>query len=581
MYKRTRTLFALIVAAVMLLSGCSMFKSDEERFDEYLDGVFKESVICDTLTLHYTLANPEAYDIEAPEPTFGEVDLSEEAIAEDIAEVTKDIEELQKFDYNALTAKQQDTYDLLMDTYETTLEFYDHIYFYEPFAYTSGLQANLPISLAEYKFYDEDDVLDYLALVEQVDEYVEAHLEFEKVKSQKGYFMSEESASEVIRQCEEYIASPENNLLIDTFSHKIEDVEGIDEAKAAEYSQENKRLVMENVIPAYENIISVFTKFKVRGKNDLGLAGYDGGKEYYKYLLKSYTGSSKTPEEVIEVLDDAMEDALDEYLEIATQDYENYITYLISLDELYSEADPEETVLFFKETMGKRFPDMPEVGFKVEPVHESLEDIVSPAFYMLPALDAYEDNSIYINYGSDSASTLWSTLAHEGIPGHMYQRTYFLSGDPHPVRTLLSYDGYSEGWATYVEMMSFEYYEYAEECFAEYERIDSEMSMIISARIDIGVNYEGWTAEDAAAYLDEHGFDSSAAKDVMKYVIAEPANYQMYCLGWLEFEALRDEAEVRLGDAFNEVEFHKLMLDAGPCTFDMLESKLDDYILNK
>lgn len=578
------TAIALVVAMTFSMAGCDKLggasaKKEQEKFDKYLQESFEESVTTDTVTLHYTLAHPENYGISMDEVTLGEFDLSEETMAEEVAEIKEEIEELKSFDYKKLTDDQKLTYDILVDLLETNLLSYDNPYLYEPFAYTSGLQANLPITMSEYTFYDEDDVKDYIALLNLVPDYYQQCLDFEKVKSEKGLFMCDNSADEVIRQCEEYIADPENNLLIATFNDRIDDVPGMTPEKIDDYKQQNYDAVMNSVIPAYENVIDTFTSLKGTGTNDLGLAHYEGGKEYYEYLIKSKVGTDKTPEEIIQVLDEEIEATMGELYGLAMVNSESYMSYITDYESFYQDLDTEETIRYFEEMCVDKFPDIPEINFTVSPVHESLEGIVSPAFYMTPPMDDYENNSIYINEGSDSASGLWSTLAHEGIPGHMYQFVYFLSNDPEPIRTLLSFNGYQEGWATYVELMSYDYYTgYEDETYKDIEAINTKLNLLVSARIEIGVNYEGWNLEETADYMNTNGFNGAAAQDIMDYVIAEPGNYQMYVMGWLEFEELKEYAQEKLGDKFNEVEFHKVILDAGPCQFYILEDMVEEYV---
>ncbi len=552
---------------------------EQEEFSEYLQETFDENVVSDTLTLHYTLAHPEDYGITPPEVTYGDTDISEEATAEDKAETEDEIAKLEEFDYELLTADQKFTYDVLYEYLQTNLLSYENPYLYEPFAYTSGLHSNLPVTLAEYTFYDRDDVDDYLKLLELTPDYFQVWLDFEQIKIDKGLFMNTQSANEVIRQCSDFIATPEENLLIETFNANIGEVPDLTAEQAEEYKQKNHDAVMEYIIPTYENTIAFFKKNKNAGKNDLGLAYFDGGTEYYEYLIKDKVGSDKTPEEIIELLDDSIDGVMSEFYSIAMSDYEAYISYYEDMESLYDDVDPKETIEFFEDAASDRFPDIPDIDFTIEPVHESLEDIVSPAFFMTPPLDDYENNAIYTNLESDGAGSLWSTLAHEGVPGHMYQFVYFLSNDPEPIRSLLNFNGYQEGWATYVELMSFDYYDgYDNEIYADLERINSELNLLVSARVEIGVNYEGWDLEDTGNYLTENGFNGDAAQDIMDYVIAEPGNYQMYVLGWLEFKELREYAEAELGDRFNECDFHKVLLDAGPCQFYLLRDRVEAYV---
>lgn len=553
---------------------------EQQAFDEWLWEAFEDTVTNDSLTLHYSLAHPENYGITPPEVTYGDTDLSEEAIAESIQGTNDTLDEMTGFDYDLLTDDQQFTYDILYNYLCTDIKLYDNIYLYEPFAYTSGLHSNLPINLSEYTFYDKQDVDDYLKLLELTPEYFQTWLDFEYIKSEKGFFMNDNCADEVIRQCSEYIESPEDNLLIVTFNDRIGEVEGVSEEEAEAYKQANHDAVMNYIIPTYENVISTFEELKGTGTNELGLCYHEGGKDYYEYLIASKVGTDKTPNEIISTLDDAIDEVMEDYYYAAMSNYNAYLEYFDD-DDKYGSIDLRETIDYFQDAFSDRFPEIPDINYSVEPVHESLQDIVSPAFYMTPAMDDYENNSIYTNIQDGDTSSLWSTLAHEGIPGHMYQFVYFLSNNPEPVRTVLNFNGYQEGWATYVEMMSFDYYDgFTHECYADFELINNKINLLVSARIEIGVNYEGWTLEETEKYLSEQGFDSSVAQTIMDYVIAEPANYQMYCTGWLEFEELKDKTMDALGNDFNEKEFHKVILDAGPCQFYLLEDKIDEYIEN-
>lgn len=551
---------------------------EQAEFDEWLWEAFVDNVTSDTITLHYTLAHPENYDIEAPEATYGDVDLSEEGIAEGKTESEEALAEMETFDYDLLRADQKLSYDVLYDYTETDLAFYDNVYLYEPFACTSGLQTNLPITMSEYTFYDKQDVDDYIALLNLTPDYFQAYLDFEKVKSEKGFFMNDISADAVIKQCEDYIATPEENLLIETFNDRISEVPDITDEEIESYKQANYDAVMNSIIPTYENVISTFEELKGTGTNDLGLCYLEGGSDYYEYLIASKVGTDKTPDEIIEALENGIDEVMADFTTSAFANYDAYEAYFEEFDSLYADLDAKESIETLQDMCTDAFPEIPDIEFTVTPVHDSLEDSVSPAFYMTPPMDDYLNNSIYINEGSETGAT-WNTFAHEGIPGHMYQFVYFLSNDPEPIRTLLSFNGYQEGWATYIELMSFDYYDgYTHDAYADFERANSQLNLLVSARIEIGVNYEGWTLEDTQDYLSESGFDPTVAQDIMDYVIAEPGNYQMYVMGWQEFEELREMAMDELGNNFVETEFHKVILDAGPCQFYNLEELVIDYI---
>ncbi len=558
-------------------------EAEQEKFDQYLDDMFKEDVTESSVGLHYSVIHPENYGIEVPEPTWGEFDFSDEAIEQDLQDLQDGLAELEAYDRSLLTADQKYCYDMIKDQYECALAYDDYAFLQEPFAYTSGLQSNLPITLAEYKLYNKDDVETYLALLELVPELMEKAMELEDIKIEKGLFMNAKSAESVIEQCETFIKDENSNTLLDTFVTRIDKIDSLSAEEKEAYKERNKKIVLEQIYPCYREVIDYFNTHKNDGKNELGLCYLEGGKEYYALLLKSQTGTDKTPEEVIERLDKAIQDEMSKLYSLAMTNYEDYESYFEDMEDFYKGIDPVETIEYFEECFKDRFPEMPEITFTAQDVHPSLQGITSPAFYMTPAMDDYKNNSIYIDPTQlGDSSRLWNTLAHEGVPGHMFQNTYYLDQNPYPYRTISDFEGYSEGWATYVEGMSFEYYTgYPKETYADISLINNNMNLFLSARIEIGVNYEGWTLDEVKNYFEQQGFGSDGAEDIMDYVISEPANYQMYAFGYLEFLDLRDMAETMLGDKFDEKEFHKVLLETGPSKFYQLKRAVLGYILSK
>lgn len=558
-------------------------KAEQQKFDDWCMEEFRENVNSDSITLNYSVANPKAYGIVPVKATYGDADTSLEAEEKNAAENQATLDEMEKFNFDLLTPEQQYTYKVYHEKIALDIEGVKYHYFFEPFAYTSGLQTNMPITLAEYTFYDKQDIEDYIELIKQFPEYIDNYLDFEKEKSEQGMFMSLTSANEVIRQCKEFIAKPDENLLIATFDSRVEEFEGLTPEEVDAYKKANKEAVLNNLIPAYNKIISTFELLKTTGKNDGGLSNLENGKEYYTYMLKYKTGSDKTPEELIDLLDSKTKELINEVSSI-------YLSNMDDMTAYYEAAESEEGIYEkftdYKATINRihdkfkdRFPEMPTIDFKTQAVHKSLEKITSPAFYMTPALDNYTSNSIYVNESSVDNNGLWSTLSHEGVPGHMYQFTYYLSTNPSPLRTLLSFTGYQEGWATYAENMSFDMYDkFKAPCYADMERINNELNLIVSARAEIGVNYQGWSEDDLRDYLTKTGLNPEATKNLFDYVVKEPINYQMYVLGFLEIKGLREYAEEELEDDFNEVLFHKVILDAGPSQFYYLRELVDQYI---
>ena len=173
---------------------------------------------------------------------------------------------------------------------------------------------------------------------------------------------------------------------------------------------------------------------------------------------------------------------------------------------------------------------------------------------------------------TDNAS-LYMTLSHEGYPGHLYHQNYLLQNNLHPIFYILDITGYKEGWAFYAELDAADYYnfgiyeeEYHDE-LVELYRCNLEYSYCISSLIDLYVNGKGYTAEKIIEFAASLGMDKDTAISLYEYAIEEPGTYLQYYIGYLEILEIRQDAESKKGNNFNEKAFHTAFLDLGPCFY--------------
>lgn len=550
-----------------------------EEFDKFLNELFIEEVTSDSITLHYTLKNPESYGIEPMDPTFGSLDLTE--IDEEAAYLQETIDKLHTYEKSTLSEEQQLVYEILEEYLNLQkgsegLEYYGTL-----FGNVSGVHNNLPITLAEYQIYKEKDIQDVIALLNLVPDYFGMCIEYEKKRSELGLFMADFAVDNVITQCQDFIADPQNNFLIEILKERVHDFDEISDEQKNEYCQQIEEAILNNVIPAYEFLIQELGSLKGTGTNELGLCYYPEGKRYYEYLVKYGTGSDKTVDEIIEMVENALIQSLTMMYRVYSGNEEAYNYFYENTIDI-GMTDSKETIEHFKEAMESQFPKGPKVDYTVKTVHESLEDSLSPAFYMIPPIDESNENVIYLNMGEQYADneTLFATLAHEGYPGHLYQTTYFNQVNSYPIRSLLNFNGYVEGWATYVELKSYDMVEYAKYSneTASLAKASSILSLAASTLIDLGVNYLGWTIEETQSFLEDYGLNPEVAEEIVEYVIEEPGNYLKYFIGCLEFQELENYAQEELGDKFDAVEFHRYVLEAGPSQFKFVKKFVDSYI---
>lgn len=571
----------LAVVCIMILGGLSLMlwkgRADavSAKFDAYIEEEFTESIALNTINLHYTLAWPENYGITDYEVTLGDYSTG------DAEETYQELEEMKKellsFDYKKLTDEQRLTYDILMDYVETSLSVRDMTYYDEWLGVISGYQSQLPVILAEYTFRTEKDIQDYLELISQMDEMFEQIMVFEEEKSKAGLFMADYVADEVISQCEEFIADPEENYMIEIFNDKIGDFEGLSREEKEAYIEENHDIITTQVVAGYQTVIDGLNKLKGSGTNEMGLCYYEDGKEYYEYLVRVKTGSDDSVRKLQRKVHSFMMERLGRAQNLIWKNrdlYKELISYECEM------SDPEEIIEDLKANTEKDFPEPPQVDYTVKYVHPSMEEHTSPAFYLSTPIDDLQHNLIYINgEKSRGDSDLYITLAHEGYPGHLYQNAYTGISGIAPVRSLMSYKGYSEGWATYVEFeYAYDYMGMGEE-LADVASINNAVSLGLYAYADMGVHYDGWDREDLAEYLADFGIeDDDVTDDVFNALVEEPANYLSYFVGYLEFVELKEAAQKELEADFDVKEFHRFLLETGPAPFYIIEDYMEEWI---
>jgi len=555
--------------------------SQAELFDHLMDELFADWVSGDSLSMNYYLSNPESRGIKRPEPTFGET-ATPENIQEAIEETRELSERLDGFSYDELRKDQQIVYDLLRRSVELSeiMEREDDFNYYTGYIRPLiGFQVQLPVLLAEFSFYTKDDITRYLDLLEDTKRYFDDVIEFERERSKRGFFLSDANVDSVCEQIESFVENREDNLLITVFNDRIDSYDGLTEQERSDYKERNEDLVLNNVLVAYDAVLEAMQELKGVGAFDGGLAGLPGGKDYAYARLRWRVGTDKTPEELDALYDEWLENSLTLILESF---YGNTDLFTKSMEGTLGQmhdGSPKAYISELQKHIAENFPPIQSTGLVVLEVHESLQEHMSPAFYLAPAIDRFNENVVYINPASINDNLfMFTVLAHESYPGHMYQTVYFLQQSPHPIRVSLSNSGYSEGWATYAEMNS---YFFALDDFEE-ASLMWEMrfyDMLLQGYIDLGVNILGWSFDDVIGLLE--GFNVTnveVAQNIYNMVTGIPLNSVMYSLGFIELIELINYTQELQGDDFDLKEFHKFFLEFGWAPFSMIRQHITEQV---
>ena len=568
----------LLVILISFLSGNAFWsslhaESSDRQFRTFTRSLFQTEVSANTISLHYTLRSPSDYGIADIPATYGS--LSSDPVAAK-ASVRNVLSSLQEFDPDTLSSENALTFKIL-DTYlKNASTGTDYLLYQEPLGPVSGIHTQLPVLLSEYSFYDTQDVETYLALLKETPSYFDSVIRFEQKKAASGLFMPDYQADSVLDTCQSFIDMGKENYLVSTFNERIASLDLLPENKKDSFQKEKMKLVTEEIYPAYQNLITAIKSLKGKGMNEQGLSHFPYGKKYYEYLVRQTTGCNESISRLrlmtrAQILEDlsAMQKILFPADAALTQ------------ASVLEQTSPDSMLDDLRSKITDTFPEIPDVDFQVKYVPESMQDYLSPAFYMIPAIDNLTENVIYINNGQTASGlNLYTTLAHEGYPGHLYQTVYFSASEPDPIRSILDFGGYVEGWATYAEMMSY-YLAPLPKTEASLLQKNSSVILGLYALADMGIHYDGWSVTDTVRFFSDYGInDPNAVQSVYKLIIGSPANYLKYYIGYLKFYELKKEMADALGNQFSQKEFHRAVLDVGPAPFEIVYDEVEKNLLD-
>ena len=559
---------SIIYAAILSPAGKST-----GSFSDFCTTLFREEMKSNTMNLHFTLKDPKAAGIDSYEITLGS--LSGDSPHNQARQLKKLSEELKKYSHRSLGEKERLTCRLLSDYISRQQNLAAYPYYDEPLTPSGGVTSQLPVLLAEYPFGNTRDIEDYLGLLSQMDTYFLGILDYEQKKADAGLFMSDEACLKVIEGCEVFTEHPDDNFLIDTFSNRLNAMDGLTDTQKNAYLKQHSKVLSDHVIPAYRQMIKGLTMLLGRGHNNWGLCNFPEGKAYYEAVVSADTGC-----------DDSVEDLFSQIAKARREDLTFCQNLLEKNPKLASQSPKPDAALKEENSMLSRlqkeiltdFPAPPQTEVEICHVDPALSEYLAPAFYITAPIDDISHNRIYINDAkNDTDIYYFTTLAHEGYPGHLYQTICTSSYGAPEVLSLLNYPGYTEGWATYTEMQSF-YYAGLDPALASLLQHNQAATLSLYATADIGIHYFGWEKEKNAAFWSEYGVDDTATvKRITDLILEEPGNYLKYYVGYLKFRQMREQLALE-NKSFSVSAFHEAILRTGPSPFSVLEETVRDQL---
>ncbi len=547
-----------------------------EEFDAFMETIFVESITGDRLTLDQYLKDPAAYGIEdVSSITYdpGHLIYSKEEMEEANSINQEELKQMLAYPYEQLSVRQRLVFDKMYYEYLIALWGGEVPDYSTQLGLTSGLIPNLAITFYEYIFDTEENVKTYARVMDYLPDLIlEVPEQVKKQMEELNYAPTDYMLDTALASIED-LMDTEENPFIDGYNAKLDDLAAainLDDAAVSQYKKDNEEFYVGEVIPALEETYEELEALYGSNPKGEGLYYYEGGLDYYEYLVEDAVGANMSIDELMVLLDQRLDENIKKLIRYATFNSSLYDQYY-SGDISYPGNNQAEDILeYFIQTMGPDFPQYENASWMVSELPESLEIDGILAYYLIPRIDAADVNVIRVNASAtgDDPTTLFMTLAHEGYPGHMLQFNVQQSCGAYSVEQLISHLGYSEGWAMYAEYKSLDYAEISE-ALKNIILVDSCINYDLCAYIDLAVNGKGWTLDQIADYLEGLGLNDSLAEYLMDISVGDPGAFLPYSLGYILTEEIIEDYAGETGAEYKEI--YESFMSIGTAPFTVVE----------
>ncbi|NKE59036.1 DUF885 domain-containing protein [Lentzea sp. PSKA42] len=319
-----------------------------------------------------------------------------------------------------------------------------------------------------------------------------------------------------------------------------------------------------------------------RGDDKPGICWLPEGERNYANLVRNYTTTARTPDELHRLGLDLIAALREEYAEIGsrlwgTSDVQE-IFHRLRTELLWDNEDQMiesavEAIARAEAEAPKWFGRMPKVGCQVRAVDEAERETAGIAFYMPAPLDGSRPGTYWLNpLGATERSRTLSevTAFHEAVPGHHYQLSITAETDMHNMRRFAFIEAYLEGWGLYTERLADEMGLYS----SDEQRLGMlGLDAMRAGRlvVDTGMHAFGWTRQQAVDYLRENTVmpEPEINAEIDRY-IEVPGQALAYMVGRMEIQRVRAE-RAKLGERFDVRAFHDLVVGSGAVPLPVLD----------
>lgn len=537
---------------------------------EFDDTFFREYISSDITSLHQLVKDPAAYGIDVSTVEVSLGSYTKENNDEWLQWCMEKKEQLDAIDRSGLTEQEQIAYDTVAEYLNRELEGADFYGYNEPLNMYVGIQVDLPLVFWMYELNTKEDVDTYLALLADVPRFFEELLAYEQYRANElGIFMTETALDSVLEDLQDIIEEGSDIFLVDTFEDALDKIEGLTKEEISSYKKQNKSLLTNEFHNAYQALHDGLEALRPLCRAATGIVntGNESYKAFFEYWIRDVCADDVTLDDILELLLTEAIYAYSEYMGSYSEEAEIPMSYSV--------GTVEENIAYLKEVLDPLLPEIGEVTVRYESVPKALQDMFSPAAYLVASYDQWQDNVVILNQ-PEKDDTLLFTLAHEGFNGHLYQYMYHRSMEGlSKSQQLLEPTAYAEAWSQYSErLFAFNQDKFDTAGGILHHTGDAFDTLLITYCTLLANGYD----LDKASFVQRvqmiFNLPTESLESIYDLAVDMPFYYLPYAYGYAKLRSLERAAEQKQGADFDQKAFFTDYLNCGPSYFNIIEEKL-------
>ena len=583
-------LIPLFIAAVF---GCNTKKSEQSTsapnasFASILDDYYEQRL--KLFPIEATVQGDTRYNDLLPN------DISADFLAQTKTFYTATLDKLKPIDRETLSDEDKISYDILKRELEIQLEQYPFHQEAIPFNQFTGLPltfGQLGSGEGAQPFKTVKDYDDWLKRVSAFAVWGDTAVASFRTGMATGNVLPKSLVVKMIPQMTDLVVTDPTKSLFYGPVQKMPAT--FSDADKTRLTAAYNKAIMEQIVPTYQKL-GTFLKneYLPKARTTSGIDVLPKGPELYNYLVRVYTTTNDTPDDIYQVGLREVSRIKSEMEKVKKQvgftgDLDAFFAYLKTDRKFYPYKTPKEVLAAFNTILAriepnlkKEFSNTPKSKFEIRQT-EKFREASASAEYNQASADGSRPGIFYVPIPDatqfNTTSGMESLFLHEAIPGHHYQVSLQQENTSLPkLRRFAWYSAYGEGWALYCESLGKELGLYTDP-YQYMGALGDEMHRAIRLVVDVGLHTKNMTREQAIKYMmdNEPIAEQGATAEIERYM-AIPGQALSYKIGALKIRALRAKYEQQLGNKFSLAAFHDEFLKDGCMPLDVLERKMDAW----